>query len=126
MSAEGKVIRRVLLVDDEPLVLRSVSRLLTPTFDIVTAGGAEEAVRAIESAPFDAVITDYHLRGRTGAWFLGFLQVRYPDVRRILTSASEIEDLDILMRSGRVEAFLPKPAIPKEIRATLRRRRKGG
>jgi PAS domain S-box-containing protein len=50
--------RRVLLVDDEPLVLRSLSRTLGRTHDITTASNGKEALTLLTQERFDLVLCD--------------------------------------------------------------------
>jgi PAS domain S-box-containing protein len=58
---------RVLLVDDEPLVLRSVTRMLRRTHTVVSAGSAREALDLVERGErFDAILTDLHMPGMSG------------------------------------------------------------
>ena len=54
---------RVLVVDDEPSILRAVSRTLGRTHDVTTASDGSEALELIRDAevPFDAVITDVQM-----------------------------------------------------------------
>jgi CheY-like chemotaxis protein len=57
----------VLLVDDEPLVLRSVTRMLRRSHTVVTAAGGKEALALLEAGErFDAILTDLHMPGMSG------------------------------------------------------------
>ncbi len=50
---------RVLIVDDEPLILRSVSRLLKDEHDVETASNGREALEKLsEDGPFDLIVCD--------------------------------------------------------------------
>lgn len=50
---------RVLIVDDEPLILRSVARLLKDEHDVETAANGREAlVKLAEDGPFDLIVCD--------------------------------------------------------------------
>lgn len=60
--------RRVLFVDDEPLLRRSVKRSLERSgHEVQVASGGEEALRLLESAsPPDVIMTDQRMPGMTG------------------------------------------------------------
>jgi PAS domain S-box-containing protein len=58
---------RVLLIDDEPLVLRSVTRMLRRTHVVVTAGSGREALALLAAGErFDAILSDLHMPGMSG------------------------------------------------------------
>lgn len=60
---------RVLLVDDEAMVVRVIARLLTRAgFDVTVHTDSREALRAIESDPqaFDVMVTDMTMPGLSG------------------------------------------------------------
>jgi PAS domain S-box-containing protein len=71
---------RVLLVDDEPLVLRSVTRMLRRTHTVVSAGSAREALALIEAGDrFDAILTDLHMPGMSGRDLAASIAAVAPD-----------------------------------------------
>ena len=77
MSAAGP--RRLLVVDDEPLVLRSVQRILGRTYTVILAASAEEALALLEQGEaVDAVFTDLSLPGMDGAEFARRIAERWP------------------------------------------------
>jgi PAS domain S-box-containing protein len=58
--------RRVLIVDDEPLVASLLRRMLAPQHDVLIATSAQEALRAIDEGSFDAIVCDVMMPGMTG------------------------------------------------------------
>lgn len=63
--------RAVLLVDDDPAVLRAVSRTLRSRgFDVVTAHDGEQAVHSIRHRSFDVVLSDIGMPGMDGIQLL--------------------------------------------------------
>jgi CheY-like chemotaxis protein len=71
--------RRVLVVDDEPLVLRSVQRVLGRTYVVLTAASAEEALALLERGEaIEAVFTDLSLPGMDGAELARRIAERWP------------------------------------------------
>lgn len=63
--APGPRSRRVLLVDDEPLVRHCVPRLLRE-HHVVTAGNGREALDVLGQGPFDLILCDLMMDGMTG------------------------------------------------------------
>ena len=61
-STEGQTIHRVLLVDDDEVVLDMMRRSLEcKGFEVVAVGGVPEALKCISTASFDVLITDLHM-----------------------------------------------------------------
>ncbi len=81
---------RILLVDDEELVCRSLQRLLRnqTRFEIRTAFHGREAERVFErEGPFDLLLTDLTLQSpRDGAELARRLVARKPDLRVVFMS----------------------------------------
>ncbi|MSW51558.1 MAG: response regulator, partial [Actinobacteria bacterium] len=60
---------RVLAVDDEPLALADLGRMLAASpvvGDVVTAGGGEEALDLLSAATFDLLLLDVRMPGLDG------------------------------------------------------------
>jgi len=58
-SLSPHVRARVLIVDDEPLILRSVARLLKDEHDVeIAANGREALLKLAEDGPFDLILCD--------------------------------------------------------------------
>jgi DNA-binding response OmpR family regulator len=61
-ASEGKTIHRVLLVDDDTVVLEMMSRSLeSKGFEVVAVGGVTEALKCIAAEKFDVLVTDLHM-----------------------------------------------------------------
>jgi DNA-binding NarL/FixJ family response regulator len=78
---------RVLLVDDEVLVLRAWRRLFARSYDLVTASSGAEAMAAVQHRSFDVVVTDQWMPGMYGTELLAWLRSTYPACGRVLISA---------------------------------------
>jgi CheY-like chemotaxis protein len=57
---------RLLVVDDEPHLLRTLKLLLSHEHDVTEATCAEEALALIAAQPFDLVLCDLYLEDRSG------------------------------------------------------------
>ena len=50
---------KILLIDDDPLVLKSFARLLmVQKFNTITASNYQEALAAIQNKQFDLIVSD--------------------------------------------------------------------
>jgi PAS domain S-box-containing protein len=58
--------KRVLVVDDEPLVASLLRRMLAPQHDVLVATSGQEALKAIDEGNFDAIVCDVMMPGMTG------------------------------------------------------------
>jgi PAS domain S-box-containing protein len=78
---------RILLVDDEPLVVESVARMLVGKgAQIEIADNAEGALSWLttHSGKCDLAISDHGMAGMPGSELLAIVKREYPDIRRIL------------------------------------------
>lgn len=97
--------RRVLLLDDEPSILRAVARVLAPYAQVYGVTSLAGALAALEFMTFDAALIDYQLRGETGEALFAELHLHHAHVRRILFTAlpQRLETLPL------AECVVPKP-----------------
>ncbi len=79
--------KRILIVDDEPQILKSLSRLFEDTdWDIRTALNAVEALSLLAEAPSDLVISDMRMPDMDGYQLLCRIKEMYPRVVRVILS----------------------------------------
>jgi two-component system cell cycle response regulator len=115
---------RVLCVDDDPLFLNSIVRLLEVRLGetIASAHSVQRAreILAAEGNEIAVVLTDYKMPGETGLDLLAHLAAEHPDVVGVLTTAyAELEVAIEAINQGHVYALLRKPAGSEEILITL-------
>ena len=113
--------RRILLVDDNPLVLTGLARMLRPhrhEWDIVLAGGGDDALAAIEGSAFDAVVTDMRMPGVDGADLLDAARRRQPGAMRIILTGHVSHE--VALRSLRMaHQCLSKPCSAATLSHTI-------
>jgi DNA-binding NtrC family response regulator len=86
------VVRKVLIVDDEPLVLSTTAALLSEGgYEVCEARGYEEALRRLESdSACDVLVTDIRLAGSLdGIALARAVAERWPRVRVVIVSGAE-------------------------------------
>jgi DNA-binding NtrC family response regulator len=115
--------KRVLVVDDTQDLLRAINRILGRYFDVVTAGGAHEALVVLETESIDVVLSDLNMApGPNGLWLLGEVARLHPTVRRLLMSTPDpIAGLDEALADGTVQRFFEKPLEFTEVILTIGR-----
>jgi DNA-binding NarL/FixJ family response regulator len=121
---------RVLLVDDEPTVLRSLKRALStkhPDWQVTILSDPSVVLADIASEPVDVVVSDYEMPGMTGIELLRRLKRYHPTVIRVIVSGKPQERAGAIA-PGLVHAWLPKTqgasAIATALEELLQRRDK--
>ena len=106
----------VLLVDDEPSILRAFSRVLGAAgFAVHTAPGGREAVKLLQQLPVDAILSDIEMRDGDGIGFLRAVRERDADMPFLLmTGSPAIETAVEAVAQGAVR-YLLKPLATGEL-----------
>jgi two-component system, OmpR family, response regulator len=112
---------RVLVVEDEPGIVDFVCRGLDAEgFEVRTALDGDEGERLALREPFDLVVLDLMLPGRSGLEILGALRRERPALPVIvLTARSAVEDRIAGLEAGAVD-YLSKPFSLAELVARVR------
>ena len=113
---------RILCVDDEQNVLRSLTRLfLDDPYEILTApSGAEGLLILNQSGPVPVVISDYRMPGMNGVEFLTEVRNRWPGtVRIVLSGYADTGAIVSAINDGQIYRFVSKPWNDDELRVTV-------
>lgn len=101
---------RVLCVDDEPCVLRSLDNLLRNRFDVASASDAREGLELVRNVDFDVVISDQRMPGMSGTEFLERVKETSPHTMRLmLTGYTDYTDVLRSVNDSEVFRFINKP-----------------
>jgi len=102
--------KTVLIVDDEELMRRAIRTKLTREgYACFEASCANEALSQLEEKPFDLVILDIKMPGRSGSDLLPELRREYPDTAVIMaTAVIDARTIIQCMKDG-AHDFIPKP-----------------
>ena len=120
---EGHQKIRILFVDDEPLILGMILRLLGHLRDdwqVETALGASDGLKRIMERAFDVVVSDLNMPGMDGMEFLKEVRHRCPSAARIVFS-SYADNQAVLDCFDLIHQFLPKPVSNELLLATIQR-----
>jgi putative two-component system response regulator len=101
---------RILIVDDEKTVRRSLNKCLTMNgFACEEACNAEEAMATLRNNPFDLVILDILMPGTSGNALLPQLKQSFPDTAVVMaTAVVEPDTIVNCMKNGALD-YITKP-----------------
>jgi signal transduction histidine kinase len=111
----------ILVVDDEPDVVRSVKDLLRLDYKVFTATSPEEGMKILEEHPIDVIMTDQRMPEMTGVEFLKRVRGPHPDATRLLfTGYADISAVIAAINQGSVYRYIAKPWDPDELQSIIR------
>ena len=112
---------RLLLVDDEPAILRSLARLFRDNqVDLLFANSGEEALDIIKDNSVEVLVTDNLMPGMTGVELLRRVKDVSPDtVRIVLSGHSEMEAVLRAVNEGEAFRFVLKPWNDIDLKVTV-------
>ncbi len=114
--------RRILVVDDDPIVCGSLCELLRfGGYEVDIAFDGDEALALVDKAPYDVVITDVSMPGLSGFDILEKVKRDRPDTEVILTTAyGTVENAVQAIKQGAFN-YLTKPIVDEEIKMMVGR-----
>ncbi len=111
----------LLVVDDEPYILPTLSALLANSFDVLTADSAEAAQQIFAGRQVDVILTDQRMPRMTGTQLLEWVREHSPKtVRLLMTGYAELDDAIDAINRGQVYHYLMKPWRTEELQQVLR------
>lgn len=120
MNATSKCI---LLVDDDPLIMMSLERILKKKgYRVVKTINSEQVIELIVKEQVDLVVLDFYLAGVNGSEILGVMRRNdlFANIPVIMLTSEESPDIiEKCLDSGATD-FIIKPIIPKVLLARIR------
>ena len=112
---------KILLVDDDAALLRSLERNLCFDYDIATAESGDAALERISSAgPFSVVVTDMRMPLMDGISLIAAARTRAPQsIFIMLTGNQDVETAIKAVNDGHVFRFLNKPCEVADIKRAI-------
>ena len=112
-------LRKVLVVDDDPVISRSFNRVLAGKgYIVVSAENGQDALNKVAKEEYDAVFTDIRMPGMDGLELAETLHARRPWTPvLIVTGYGTVAD-EARAKAAGVSAFLHKPLSPEMIEAS--------
>ncbi|MEZ4388106.1 MAG: response regulator [Candidatus Krumholzibacteriia bacterium] len=114
---------RVLFVDDEENILRTLRRLCRrEPYEVMVATSGPAALAMLEERPASVIISDYRMPEMTGVEMLARAKNIVPDsVRIILSGFADTQAVMEAINKGEVYRFLAKPWDDHELLTTITR-----
>ena len=103
--------RHLLLLDDEPNILRSLRRVFRAhAYTVHAANTPDEAFEMLARYPVGVVMSDQRMPLMRGTDFLARVKQLYPDtVRIVLSGYTELQSITEAINEGAIYKFLTKP-----------------
>jgi CheY-like chemotaxis protein len=116
-----KALRKVLVVDDDPVVTKSFDRVLsTKGYAVVTARNGEEALSKIAAEDYDVVYTDIRMPGMDGIEVAERIKGRTPWLPVVIVTGYGTAENEARAKAAGVSAVLHKPLSPAMIEGSAR------
>jgi two-component system, NtrC family, response regulator AtoC len=111
---------KILLVDDENLILYSLAATLRHDGSEVTAvANGKDALREIRRSPFDICFLDVNLPDANGFDLMKIVQETSPATRIIIMTAVDLNDGQMKYLHNNACHFLPKPFNLEDVRSLV-------
>ncbi len=113
--------RRILFVDDEPMVLKGLQRTLRKMRDeweMTFASSSKEALDILGSEPYDVIVSDLRMPEMDGVQLLAEVKNKHPEVVRIILSG-QVEQETTFKSVQLAHQSLSKPCDADILKHTL-------
>ncbi|MBW2427462.1 MAG: HDOD domain-containing protein [Deltaproteobacteria bacterium] len=116
-----KMKKRILFVDDEPMVLRGLQRTLRKMrdeWDMAFTSSAKEALASLDEKPMDVIISDMKMPQMDGTQLLAEVKRRHPHMVRLILSG-HVEQEATIKSVLFAHQCLSKPCDAEVLKQTL-------
>jgi DNA-binding NtrC family response regulator len=122
MSPETLAQHRVLIVDDEEIVLLALREMLRRSgHTVVVASTPQQALEELKAGEFAVLMTDHNMPVMTGLQLIAQARTLQPDITCILITA--VLNLDTVINAinhGEIYRFIVKPWLREELLGAVR------
>lgn len=109
-------LRKVLVVDDDPVVGKSFDRVLSGKgYAVITASNGAEALKKLETEDYDVVFTDIKMPGMSGLDMAEQVKQRRPWMPVVIVTGYGSPGNEARAEAAGVSGFLRKPLSPEMI-----------
>ena len=111
----------ILVVDDEPDVVKSVQDLLRLDYRVLGATRASEGIKIMQTEEVHVVMSDQRMPEMTGVQFLDRVKGEHPAAIRLLfTGYADITAIIDAINQGNIYRYITKPWDPDELQQVIR------
>jgi len=117
-----RTLRKVLVVDDDPVVGKSFDRVLSGKgYAVITARNGEEALRKLNNENYDVVFTDIKMPGMSGLEVAERVKASQPWLPVVIVTGYGTDDNEARAEAAGVSGFLRKPLSPEMIEGSTQK-----
>lgn len=124
MAKENKSPFTILIVDDEDIIIKSLTRLLEKNYNIISALNGAKALEILNSKGIDVgvIISDQRMPEMSGVDFLKeSIKIKPDAIRIILTGYTDLNDIVRAINEAKIYKFLIKPIDPSSFLLEIKR-----
>lgn len=112
---------RILVVDDDVIVIKSCRRILEAEgFEVTTVPSADDALEKIKMYDFDLLVMDVKMPKHDGIFLMREIKKNWPDIPIIVMSGYPTpETIADVLKLGAIQ-FIPKPFKPDEFMKSIK------
>lgn len=115
-------LKKILVVDDDPVIGKSFSRVLSGKgYAVITAADGEEALRKLGTETYDVVFTDIKMPGMSGLEVAERVKASQPWLPVVIVTGYGSDDNEARAKGAGVAEFLRKPLSPEMIAGSTER-----
>ena len=113
--------RKVLVVDDDPVVRKSFDRVLSNKgYAVITAENGEEALRKLSDEKYDVIYSDIRMPGMSGLEVAEEIKARQPWTPVVIITGYGTDAAEARAKAAGVSSFLHKPLSQEMIEDSAR------
>jgi CheY-like chemotaxis protein len=123
MTQDNKHRRRVLVVEDEPVISELCRRMLMAEgFDVDIAMNGSIAKKMVDDKSYDLCLSDIRTPAMDGIQLYQYLEQEHPELaRRVIFTTGDVMSGSIAQfLEGIKRPFIPKPFTPDELKQVIR------
>jgi PAS domain S-box-containing protein len=110
---------KLLILDDEQLILRSLEHLFEDDYEVFTTIDAETALRLALEHDIAVILCDERMPGVSGHEFLRRVREVSKATRIMVSGYADISALTEAVNSGQIFAYIAKPWEPRKLKAQI-------
>ncbi len=119
------MMKRILIVDDEPLILYGLSKTLHGLADVKTVTTGEEAILEFRSCFYDLCFLDIYLPDINGLDVMEKVKEISPETKVAIMTASHVNDDMKRAIEARADYFIAKPFKLPQVKVIAKRALEG-
>src|SRR4029077_1024368 len=117
--AEGKMKEKLLVLDDESLILTSLEHLFDDDYEVFTTTDAETALRLVLEHDIAVILCDERMPGVSGHEFLRRVKEVSRATRVMMSGYADMNALTEAVNSGQIFAYIAKPWEPLKLKTQV-------